>query len=183
MRQRVTNISRTEPAGRADAGVDRLNALHAAQEGPLRAYLHKMGVNTTEIDDVIQETWARLLRRPDQLIGVRSPRAWLFTVALNVFRDRIREQKKHDLLDDTDESLRPAPLESPESSVIDSESLKRVQQAITNLPEQTRQIFTLSRFEELTYPEIAQQLGISTRTVERHVARAMLILRQQYVRE
>ena len=183
MRKTVTQIHPLEPDGGADASRDRVRALHAAQDGPLRAYLRRMGVRRIDIDDVAQETWARLLRRPDNLIGVQNPRAWLFTVALNVFRDQISAQKKHGHLDDSDESLWPAPLELPEASAIGRQALDRVRRSITTLPDKTRRIFLLSRFEELTYPEIARKLGVSTRTVERHMARALLILRQDYESE
>lgn len=183
MREKVTHIHSPDPDGGTDDGSNRVKALHAAHDGPLRAYLRRMGVNRTDIDDLTQETWARLLRRSDNLTGVDHPRAWLFTVALNVFRDRMRQQKKHDHPVDFDERLWPSPMKSPESTVIDRESLDRVQRSITDLPDQTRRIFLLSRFEELTYPEIAQKLDVSTRTVERHIARAMSVLRQNYERE
>ncbi|RYG00151.1 MAG: RNA polymerase sigma-70 factor, partial [Chitinophagaceae bacterium] len=47
---------------------------------------------------------------------------------------------------------------------------------LLSLPEMTRRIFLLSRFDEMTYPEIARALDISTRTVERHMSTAFKVL-------
>ncbi|HRI40259.1 MAG TPA: sigma-70 family RNA polymerase sigma factor, partial [Bacteroidia bacterium] len=50
---------------------------------------------------------------------------------------------------------------------------------IEKLPEQCRLIFRLSRFEELKYAEIAEQLGISVKTVENQMGKALRILRNE----
>ncbi len=56
------------------------------------------------------------------------------------------------------------------------QSLAQLKDALMRLPELTRKIFLLSRFDELTYPEIARTLNISTRTVERHMSTAFTAL-------
>jgi RNA polymerase sigma-70 factor (ECF subfamily) len=54
-----------------------------------------------------------------------------------------------------------------------------LQKSINKLPEKCRAIFHLSRFEELKYQEIANQLGISIKTVETHMVKALKILRKE----
>jgi RNA polymerase sigma-70 factor (ECF subfamily) len=56
---------------------------------------------------------------------------------------------------------------------------QRVLKVLKNLPTQCRQVFELSRFEELKYREIAEQLGISIKTVETHMGKALRIMRQE----
>ena len=58
-----------------------------------------------------------------------------------------------------------------------SELEQLVDAAIDSLPEKCRLVFVLSRFEELTYNEIADQLGISPKTVENQISKALRILR------
>ncbi|MHA4740374.1 RNA polymerase sigma-70 factor [Dyadobacter sp. MSC1_007] len=57
------------------------------------------------------------------------------------------------------------------------EILHHVEQLVQNLPPQCRKIFLMSRFEEKRYQEIADELGISIKTVEVHISRALLSLR------
>ena len=60
----------------------------------------------------------------------------------------------------------------------DVESLERlVEKAINELPEQCRKAFELSRYNELKYKEIADEMGISVKTVETHISHALKILR------
>ena len=56
---------------------------------------------------------------------------------------------------------------------------EQIYKAIEKLPEQCRLIFRLSRFEELKYAEIAEQLGISVKTVENQMGKALRILRNE----
>jgi RNA polymerase sigma-70 factor, ECF subfamily len=64
-------------------------------------------------------------------------------------------------------------------SVAGSELELRIQEAMEKLPEQCRLVFKLSRFEELKYAEIAEQLNISVKTVENHMGKALKIMREQ----
>src|SRR5690606_24016949 len=66
---------------------------------------------------------------------------------------------------------------STPTEVLDWEkSLEKLKRSLMDLPVTTRQIFLLSRFEDMTYPQIAAALNISTRTVERHMSAAIKAL-------
>ncbi|WP_128543969.1 RNA polymerase sigma-70 factor [Larkinella soli] len=69
--------------------------------------------------------------------------------------------------------------EAPAQSLIADELSDRLQQAIQRLPEQCRLIFIMSRYEELKYQEIADRLGLSIKTVENQIGKALRILRTE----
>ncbi len=69
--------------------------------------------------------------------------------------------------------------EHTSQSVIKNELEKNIHKAINTLPEQCRMVFKLSRFEEMKYAEIAEHLGISIKTVENHMGKALKLLREQ----
>lgn len=55
----------------------------------------------------------------------------------------------------------------------------KINEAVQSLPDQCRRVFQLSRFENLTYNEIAEQLEISVKTIENHMGKALRTMRQQ----
>ena len=69
--------------------------------------------------------------------------------------------------------------ESVSQSIISSELEQKIYEALKALPEQCRLVFQLSRFEELKYSEIANQMNISVKTVENQMGKALKIMRAQ----
>jgi RNA polymerase sigma-70 factor (ECF subfamily) len=71
--------------------------------------------------------------------------------------------------------------ENTSDKLVLGELQDRLQVAINELPEQCRTIFQMSRFEELKYREIAGELGLSIKTVENQMGKALRILREKLV--
>ncbi len=67
---------------------------------------------------------------------------------------------------------------TPEEKLLSEENLQAIYQKIEALPPKCRAVFKLSRFEEMTYAEIATHLEISKKTVEMHISTALRILRK-----
>jgi len=139
-------------------------------ESTLRGYLHSVAT-VTDVDDVVQETYARLLRAREQG-SVRSVRGLLFATARNVARDLFRRRavaKNEPTLDDgiVDDAPAVSEVVSRRQEVALSES------AIRDLPERCRVILVLRRFEHLSHKEIAARLGIAEHTVEAQLTKGL----------
>ncbi|MFN8357935.1 MAG: RNA polymerase sigma-70 factor [Spirosomataceae bacterium] len=108
-----------------------------------------------------------------------SIKAYLYRSVHNHCLNRV----KHLKIQDTYRQHNADVLEQTQVSATDqlqyNELQQQLQQAIDRLPEQCRLVFRLSRFEELKYAEIAEQLGISVKTVENQIGKALKILRTQ----
>lgn len=124
--------------------------------------------------EILHETYVRLLQQEDLERIQQNPRAYIFTIATNLVTDwlRRRNSRRQELHDSFDELEFPCDEMTPTRALSWEQSLAQLKQALMELPLLTRQIFLLSRFDELTYPEIARELNISTRTVERHMSSA-----------
>lgn len=130
--------------------------------------------------DLTQEVYLRLPQMQTSIGSETGVRAWLFRVASNLSIDHLRSQRRHaELLNqfygnETEADQAPGPYRAAE----DRDRLKRVQDALKELPEQCAEVLYLSRVEGYSHAQIAIQLGISKSLAEKHVARALNHCRQ-----
>lgn len=140
----------------------------------LQGWIHRRLGCRHQAADLAQATFCRLLEKaPDTLPG--SPRSLLATVARRLLIDDLRHRDVEQayaachsaLHGDTD------PL-TPERITEASQLLRGVLELLATLPAEVRRAFVLRRVDGLTHEEIATAMGVSARTVKRHVARAYL---------
>lgn len=123
--------------------------------------------------DLSQETYIRLLRQ-DQLPHTDNLTGYLFRTAERLAIDFLRHyQRTAQHAEPLDDAL-PCPAIQPEALAILRQQCEILLDAIASLPKTCRQVFLLRKIDELTYTDIAAQLGISEKTVQRHLIKAML---------
>ena len=142
-------------------------ATHVQPHEPmLRAWLRSRFRTEDDLDDLVQESYLRLLRARERG-EVTSPKAFLFAVARNLALDRFRHREALPT-----ESL----AENEEWAVLDevghipdliahNQELALLTEAIQSLPDRCRQIFTLRKVYGLSQAEISAQLGVSENTI------------------
>jgi RNA polymerase sigma factor (sigma-70 family) len=142
--------------------------------GSLHRYLTTLLGSNDDAAELVQETYFRLLRHGCMVEVEAQARAYLFQTATNLARDLHRRAMTHRSRDHVplDDSIEAEGFE-PEREVTWNQALATVKESIKELPRRTRQVYLLSRFGNLTYPQIAARLGISTRTVERKMVEAI----------
>jgi len=132
--------------------------------------------DTQITEDLAQDVFYGLWKKRDQLKITTSLKAYLKRAALNKALNYIRDQKI---------DFRNAPakeeLVSKQDSIVQELAAHNLQQeidaAIDKLPEKCRLVFVLSRFEEMSYRQIAEHLDISMKTVENQISKALKSLR------
>lgn len=143
-------------------------------EPALRAWLSRRTVGGLEVEDIVQEAYAKLIAMPS-VEGVRDPRSYLFQIAKSVIATHVRGRKVVTItVSDSDILDLAAEEPSAERQLSDREELQRLAEAIAALPEPTRTIFRLRRIEQLPQRAIAERLRMPESTVEKHVSRALL---------
>jgi RNA polymerase sigma-70 factor (ECF subfamily) len=130
---------------------------------------------------VAQEMFAEIWLKRDQIRIHTSVTAYLKKMAISRALNYIRDTRKHqwDELDQP-ESDHLTPTTDPDIILrMEEEDVRRkLEAAISALPEKCRIVFLLSRTEELSYAEIAEQLQISVKTVENQIGKALRMLRE-----
>lgn len=151
---------------------DRLTRLFSDSRQALRRYVLRLVGCEETADDIVQDAFLRTYAQGD---GVETPRAFLFAAARNLAFDARRKKRvqKTDSLGDFEGlSVLPGD-ESLESQALAEERSRLLREAVERLSPQCRAAFTLRVFHQCSYKAIAQQLGLSPKTVENHIARAV----------
>ncbi|MFH1679641.1 MAG: sigma-70 family RNA polymerase sigma factor [Candidatus Eisenbacteria bacterium] len=133
-------------------------------------------------DDVAQETFIRVHRNADRYRSIAKFSTWIYTIALNVARNELRNTKRKRLVSldafgadsDSEFSTYEIPDESarPDSEAENRELRRIFEAAIQRLPERYRSVFVLRDVDDLSYEEIAEILKLPKGTVKSRINRA-----------
>jgi RNA polymerase sigma factor (sigma-70 family) len=162
---------------------DALLAAFSEHQDSLKRFLTRRLGNVTLAEDLAQETWLRAARIREQSGGaddVDNPRAYLFRIAANLALDHQRHVNRGveiaagpDLYDIADR--RP----TPETVALHRSEFARLLRVVEGLTPRCREVFILAKFEEMTYAEVAETLGISRNTVITHMVTALAALERE----
>jgi len=146
--------------------------------GRVKALLRRRGQSREDAEDLVQEAFLRLHMYLDAGHEVRQPEALLVRTALNLAVDASRRDRR----DHRDQHL-AAPVEeldlpdlapTPEERCLNHQRLMQIRRVLeTRVGPRTREAFLMHRLEGFKHQEIADRMGISVRTVENHIARAV----------
>lgn len=135
----------------------------------------------SKVEDIAQELFTELWTKKDVIVFHTSVDAYLRRMAVSRALNYIRDTKKHnwDELDVWSENPYNKSFQDPSIlQKLEEEELKTViDNALLELPEKCRFVFMMSRHDEMSYSEIAGQLGISIKTVENQIGKALKLLR------
>ena len=124
--------------------------------------------------DMVQNTFLKLLVRPDDVDKIKEPRAYLSTIAYSLINDHWRRQKLERAYLATLEQLPEQHYPSQEHRHETLETLVTIDTMLDNLKERPREAFLLSQLDGWTYRKIAEHIGVSERMVKKYMAQVML---------
>ena len=146
--------------------------------GEIFRYLRRLSWRAAEADDLSQETFLRAYRAWGGLAADANVRAWLFTIATNVYRNHVRSERRRQAAHATVRSTRrELELDGPEEEAMAVEMKTLTEAAIRRLPLKQRLAFTLRKLHELDYEAIGQSLDCSAESARAHVFQALRKIR------
>ncbi|MCQ2973727.1 MAG: RNA polymerase sigma-70 factor [Bacteroidales bacterium] len=144
-------------------------------------YIKKIIKDSDNAKDIAHRSFIKIWEKRDSLPENSNLKALVYRIAHNLSINFIRDNKKF-----TDDEMLPM-FESENSDtdndLIASELEATIVNTINSLPEKSRRVFILSRFEKLTNIKISEKLGISIKTVEAHITSALKVLRSKVLKE
>jgi len=132
-----------------------------------------------EAEEMVQGAFIAVWERHDTLEVHTSIKSYLYRAVHNSCLNRVKHLKVRLKHEETVKYQSDAVQSDASDEMVEKELDAIMANAIDALPSQCRQVFRLSRFENLTYAEIAQQMGISVKTVENHMVKALRVLREK----
>ena len=155
-----------------DSRSDTFTKLFAESREALHRYIRRFVGSSESAKEIAQEAFLRTYRQGE---SVKTFRAFLFSTARNLAANEYRHRRTVErMMSGAFDGLRVnTQCESAEAALLRDERQRLVQEAIDRLPAQCRAAFTLRVFHEYSYKEVADRLGISPKTVEKHIARGL----------
>ncbi len=130
-----------------------------------------------EVEEVVQDTFVRAFASLDGFRGDSSLRSWLFTIARNLVRDRVRSRARKYQVVPIEESHAVTEHDALDAAVSD-ETERRLGEALELLSPMQREVFTLRVSEGLSYREIAAVVGSTEGAARVHYHNAMRSIRE-----
>lgn len=155
-----------------------LTELFSQHRDGLKRFVSKKLRQNGEAEDVVQETFIRLIqseqKKGQQVSSMASPEAYMYRTASNLAVDRLRQHSsrvdegdREQLSDDIVGGFEP--LRQLEAH----ERLEQLREAVNGLPPKCRQVFVLHKYQQLSYRQVAEHTGISVSMVEKHMMKAL----------
>lgn len=147
----------------------------------LHSYAFSILRDEVEAEEMVQQVFFKLWDRNENLSLTGSVSAYLYRAVHNESLNYIKRQKVRSTHQLHIAYSMKNEGEHPAKKILTGELEKKIHSALNELPEQCRTIFQMSRFDELKYREIADKLGISVKTVENQMGKALKLLREKLV--
>jgi len=131
------------------------------------------------IDDILQEVFVKIWQNRKKIKTSATFNSFIFTITRNLLLNELRSRLNNQNIKE-EVRKRAVALEYSSFEQIEYDDLKeKVDKAIEELPHRQKEIFILSRTEDLSHKEIAEKLGITTKTVEYHITLAVRFLKDK----
>ena len=168
--EELVNLLQTD----AETAIDQLFRRYYAY---LCKSIYRIIPDANLVEDLSQEVFYELWKKREKINIQISIKAYLRRAARNKALNYIRDQRlKFEDQEDFPETLT---ISTPSNEHLEKEELEKlIEETIDSLPQRCRIVFTLSRFENMTYTQIATELKISPKTVEHQISKALKLLRK-----
>lgn len=144
---------------------------------PLCRYAYGILRDANEAEDMVQKMFCKLYDQREKIEIHTSIQSYLYRIVHNDCMNRIKQRNLHSEHNELFAYEKETQSNSVEHSVLSNELELQIEIAMNSLPPRCREVFIMSRRQQLSYAEIAKAMNISTNTVETQIVKALKILR------
>ena len=166
----------------------RISEIIAAEGSRLRAFIRRRVPDTSDVEDILQEVFYRLVEANRLLMPIEHVTGWLFRVARNRITDLFRKNEPEnfgDAIEGEDgemlriEDLLPSPDAGPDALYIRHVLLEEIEYALAELPDEQRDVFIAHELDGRSFKELSAETGVNVNTLLSRKRYAVLHLRER----
>ncbi|KYP15057.1 RNA polymerase sigma-70 factor [Flavihumibacter sp. CACIAM 22H1] len=175
----MTAIDARQPIVRTDYGMLHFEEVFKTHFKELHSYACTLVKDDMVAEEMVQQVFFRIWEKKEQLSIHSSATAYLYRSVYHECLNYLKHQKVKTAYQVYAKTTADTGTGSAAQKIQLSELQQHLNKALNELPEQCRTIFQMSRYEELKYQEIADRLGLSIKTIENQMGKALRILREK----
>lgn len=167
----------------------KISEVFAQQSSRLRSFIRRRVPNESDVEDLVQEVFYELVQANRVLLPIDYVTGWLYQVARNRITDLFRKKKPVNFSDAATvnddgelshiEDLLPSPDAGPDAVFLRGVLIDELEDALSELPDEQREVFVAHEIEGLSFKEISAQTGININTLLSRKRYAVLALRER----
>ncbi len=156
---------------------DAFNILFEEYYAPLCEFSYRIISDKQAAEEIVADVFANIWIKRRKITITSSLKSYLFISTKNTTLSYLRKIKNKNVNIEGMMNFEPVDGSNPEKEVISKENLRSYEQILLIIPEKSRMVFMMHRFDKLKYREISEILGISIKTVEKHMGKAIKLMR------
>lgn len=168
-----------QPIVRTDYGLQRFEDVFKTHFKALHAYACTIVKEEAMAEELVQQVFFKLWEKRNSLNIESSATAYLYRSVYHECLNHLKHRKVRAAYQQYAQTMGEANEAGTAQKIQLSELQQHLNKALSELPEQCRTIFQMSRYEELKYQEIADKLGLSVKTIENQMGKALRLLREK----
>lgn len=146
----------------------------------VKGFAVKMVPAQVDPEEIVQEVFVKLWLKKETLNPEKDFQSYLFSIAKNLILDHLKSAVNRKLYYVSEHFQQDLLVDDGTENLLKEGVEERLQQLINEIPERRREIFRMSRFEGMSYKQIAERLNISENTVDSQIRNALAFLRKEF---
>lgn len=144
-------------------------------------YLNRLVFDKDMLNEIFQEVFSKVYFKASSFKIKYSFKSWIYKIAMNQYIDYYKGLKKHAYLSEKPSELKKIKYDTPEfvDNLIEEETIEYLKAKINELPNKYRQAIILKKLEGFTFDEVAEMMGVTSRSVKTYVAKGIELLKNK----